>query len=492
MNFIRDIQNKILFGSFKFKNLKEIKNAESSLVIDKQGNLGKNIIPFNGEGEITEQWLNNSFATKTELNTKVDKVSGKSLSDNNYTTNEKSKLASLQNYDPTPIENQINNKVDKQEGYGLSETSFTQEEKLKLSTISDKYAGRFTSLTDLNSVVGVPGGYAYVSIDNSPTVLYAWNNQLMQWESTILATSEETSESIKTKYEANPDTNVFTDLEKTKLSGIATQATKNDTDTNLKNRANHTGTQPISSVEGLNMRLIELDNIVEEIIGVDNDQSLIIEDHKNRKDNPHEVTKAQIGLALVDNTSDINKPISTATATALSNKANNSHIHNISDITGLSESISEKQPNLVSGVNIKTINGESILGSGNIEIESANTGIGVGTTYLDTNGWRVADLGPILIATKTKAFSTGNFMPNANTYLEVASNINNNPVAYTTSSHTFTTLTITANLNEGIDIRLIPVSPDQLTPTSRIIAKNLSGATSSRQGKINYVVYMYK
>lgn len=42
--------------------------------------------------------------------------------------------------------------------------------------------------------------------------------------------------------------------------------------------------------------------------------------HINDKDNPHEVTKAQIGLSDVDNTSDANKPISTATQTALNNK----------------------------------------------------------------------------------------------------------------------------------------------------------------------------
>lgn len=42
--------------------------------------------------------------------------------------------------------------------------------------------------------------------------------------------------------------------------------------------------------------------------------------HINDKDNPHEVTKAQIGLSNVDNTSDANKPISTATQTALNNK----------------------------------------------------------------------------------------------------------------------------------------------------------------------------
>lgn len=43
--------------------------------------------------------------------------------------------------------------------------------------------------------------------------------------------------------------------EKTKLDGIATGATKNDTDANLKNRANHTGTQAISTVSGLQSAL---------------------------------------------------------------------------------------------------------------------------------------------------------------------------------------------------------------------------------------------
>lgn len=41
-------------------------------------------------------------------------------------------------------------------------------------------------------------------------------------------------------------------------------------------------------------------------------------------DNPHEVTKAQVGLENVDNTSDLNKPISTATQTALNGKVNKS------------------------------------------------------------------------------------------------------------------------------------------------------------------------
>lgn len=42
--------------------------------------------------------------------------------------------------------------------------------------------------------------------------------------------------------------------------------------------------------------------------------------HTNNKSNPHGVTKAQVGLGNVENTSDANKPISTATQNALNGK----------------------------------------------------------------------------------------------------------------------------------------------------------------------------
>lgn len=53
--------------------------------------------------------------------------------------------------------------------------------------------------------------------------------------------------------------------------------------------------------------------------------------HKNDKNNPHAVTKSQVGLGNVDNTSDASKPISNATQNALNNKQNKSI--NVSGIT---------------------------------------------------------------------------------------------------------------------------------------------------------------
>ena len=42
-----------------------------------------------------------------------------------------------------------------------------------------------------------------------------------------------------------------------------------------------------------------------------------LDNHVSDTSNPHSVTKAQVGLGNVDNTSDANKPISTATQTAI-------------------------------------------------------------------------------------------------------------------------------------------------------------------------------
>ena len=61
--------------------------------------------------------------------------------------------------------------------------------------------------------------------------------------------------------------------------------------------------------------------------------------HNDSKNNPHSVTKAQIGLSNVDNTADKDKPVSDAVKTELSKKADaenlNSHIENTSNPHGV-------------------------------------------------------------------------------------------------------------------------------------------------------------
>lgn len=57
-----------------------------------------------------------------------------------------------------------------------------------------------------------------------------------------------------------------------------------------------------------------------------------LETHINNKSNPHEVTKEQVGLSNVDNTSDANKPISTATQNALNGKFSATEGNNLKQI----------------------------------------------------------------------------------------------------------------------------------------------------------------
>lgn len=80
------------------------------------------------------------------------------------------------------------------------------------------------------------------------------------------------------------------------------------------------------------------------------------------------LTKSDVGLGSVDNTADANKPVSTATQTALN----------------------AKQATLVSATNIKTINGNSILGSGDLTISGGGSSI---TTYDAGNGCLVTATG---------------------------------------------------------------------------------------------------
>lgn len=57
---------------------------------------------------------------------------------------------------------------------------------------------------------------------------------------------------------------------------------------------------------------------------IDDPTRELLEEHEADHNNPHQVTKSQVGLGNCDNTSDADKPISTATQTALNAKADKS------------------------------------------------------------------------------------------------------------------------------------------------------------------------
>lgn len=84
-----------------------------------------------------------------------------------------------------------------------------------------------------------------------------------------------------------------------------------------------------------------------------------IQSHLGSTTNPHSVTKTQVGLGNVDNTSDASKPVSTAQATA-------DAVVLAAAATDATTKANARQAVLVSGTSIKTINSTSLLGSGNL------------------------------------------------------------------------------------------------------------------------------
>ena len=149
--------------------------------------------------------------------------------------------------------------------------------------------------------------------------------------------------------------------DKSKLDGVQAGATANSTDAQLRDRTTHTGSQAISTVTGLQTALDGKQPTGDYATNTALTNGLATKENTitagttaqyYRGDKTFQtLDKTAVGLANVDNTSDLNKPISTATQTALN----------------------AKQDTLVSGVNIKTINSQTLLGSGDIVISGGTS-----------------------------------------------------------------------------------------------------------------------
>lgn len=158
-----------------------------------------------------------------------------------YTTAEQTKLAGIatgaevnvnSDWSATSGDAQILNKPTTISGYGITDAYTKAEIDNKVSAVY-RYKGDVASYSNLPSSGQVTGDVYNVT---DTGVNYAWNGTT--WDdiggTEALATAS--------------NNGLITKEDFTKLSGIATGATKNDTDANLKNRANHTGTQTASTI----------------------------------------------------------------------------------------------------------------------------------------------------------------------------------------------------------------------------------------------------
>lgn len=211
---------------------------------------------------------------------------------------------------PAELASGLAGKVDKITGYGLSQENFTPAEKIKLAGLDgNHFKGLFASLGALQAAFPSAEAGDYADVDagvGSATVRYLWDVSDTEWVAAGSGTPL-TAADIKVLYESNPDTNVFSDAEesklsgieagaqvnhaaasqaeaeaggstalrswtaqrvwqaiaawwaasamKTKLDGIAAGATANATNAELRDRATHTGDQAISTITGLQTAL---------------------------------------------------------------------------------------------------------------------------------------------------------------------------------------------------------------------------------------------
>lgn len=131
----------------------------------------------------------------------------------------------------------------------------------------------------------------------------------------------------------------FTSADQTKLDGIDSGATANSTDAQLRDRATHTGVQAISTVTDLQTTLDSktttsyvddaIDNIDFPVDSVNGETGVVILD------------KTDLGLSNVDNTSDVNKPVSTAQQTQLDGKVNGTTTLTVGTTEPLSPSVGD-------------------------------------------------------------------------------------------------------------------------------------------------------
>jgi hypothetical protein len=129
------------------------------------------------------------------------------------------------------------------------------------------------------------------------------------------ATADQTNLEIKTAYELNANTNAFTDAEQTKLGGIEALATADQTDAEIKIAyENNVNTNAFTDAEKTLITTNQT-NIGTNVTAIGINATAIGLNTTHRTTvtgNPHAVTKAEVGLGNVDNTSDADKPVSTA------------------------------------------------------------------------------------------------------------------------------------------------------------------------------------
>lgn len=199
-----------------------------------------------------------------------------------------------------------------------SSTSFAIGDQLRFTTNGNKWE-RIPNYQAVSSVAGLTGPISSGALKTALVFTKA-DVGLSNVDNTS-DINKPISTAVQTALNGKAGTTVVTTTtaglmsatDKTKLNSISTGATANSTDSALRDRSTHTGTQSISTIINLQNTLDAKEPIL--------NSGTILQYYRGDK-TWATLNAAAVGLNNVDNTSDINKPISTSVQTALT-AANN-------------------------------------------------------------------------------------------------------------------------------------------------------------------------
>ena len=218
-----------------------------------------------------------------------------------------------------------------------------------------------------------------------------------------------------------------------------------------------TGGQKIENIR-VNGELVPIIN-KEAIVNVPTKTSNLINDsnfatkpyvdtHIVNKSNPHNVTKSQIGLGNIDNTSDINKPISTATQIELNKKINKPTTNNTPDYVLLADGSTTPKSDFGKVNSVNGINPDN----------NKNIKVGINEILKEYQPNIVADKNKKVLLFdedgKTYYFSLGNIITNTSVDESLFVNVDNLLGVNTTSSITEKVINNFENITYPIDISL--------------------------------------
>lgn len=292
----------------------------------------------------------------------VQKEEGKGLSTNDYTDGDKAKLEGLKNYDDTNIKAQL-------EGLQNSLNVLVEGDATSAIESFNEIVAFLASIEDKQTLSGIINGI---------------NQSISNVES-----------NIPTKISELDNDKGFITLNEVPKQDLSEYAKKSDIPTDyLKEIPEEYITETELSNKGYiaaNEVNVQLDKKVDKVDG----KQLSTEDFttllKNKLDGLSNYDDTEISQAVSKLRTDLDALVSGDTTTAI--KTFNevvAFLDGISDtedlsgiIASIEQQIAAKQDKLVSGTNIKTINGQDVLGEGDIVIEGGNSEANVGAVDTD-------------------------------------------------------------------------------------------------------------